>query len=124
MADYSNVDLVNIARHLEWVFALNYPSENFATSRNAGPERDMLSRLILGKDDPQDVAFFRHERTEANLCKPYRNVDAEIARRIQEEAHLQVLREQQTTSRDLYHPDVVKSYPDLFNNSFFNRPVD
>ncbi len=119
LAEYSKIDLVYITSHLRWVFALNYPGENFITSRNAGPERDMLARLILGKDDPQDIAFFRHERAEANFCKPYYNVDSDIARRVQEDAHLRVLRDQQTTSRDLYHPDVIKNYPDLFNKSFF-----
>ncbi|WP_295629300.1 hypothetical protein [uncultured Nitrosomonas sp.] len=79
----------------------------------------MLTRLILGKDDPQDIAFFRHERAEANYCKSYYDIDSEIARRVQEEVHLKVLRDQQTTSRDLYHPDVIKNYPDLFNKSFF-----
>ena len=89
------------------------------SARNAGPERDMLARLMLGKDTPQDVAFFRHERAEAALCKPYRNVDPDVARRAQEDAHSQVLRDQKTTSRDLYNPNVVKNYPDLFNSSFF-----
>lgn len=102
LAEYSKIDLINITSHLKWVFALSYPGENFITPRNAGSERDMLARLILGKDVPQDIVFFRHESAEANFCKPYYNADPDIARHVQEDAHLKVLRNQQITSRDLY----------------------
>ena len=120
LADYSKAALLEINRHLRWVFQLNYPGENFEDSRNAGPERDMYRRLMMGKDDPEDVGFYRHEEREAYLCRPVRELgsDPDIARRVQADAHSQTLREHRNSSRDLYHPSVVGKYPELFNRSF------
>lgn len=93
----------NCLRESHYTFSKlnNHKSQNIALI----PENSIES-------DPFDCA-------EAKYCKPYYNVDSDIARRIQEDAHFKVLRDQQTTSRNLYHPDVIKNYPDLFNKSFF-----
>ncbi|MBU2407945.1 MAG: RHS repeat-associated core domain-containing protein, partial [Gammaproteobacteria bacterium] len=103
LAEYSG--LPQIEGHLRWLAGIQ--GADFDKDPFDAPNREMLSRLRRGEESPWDIAFYRHEMAEANLCKPARRLPIEEALRVQKQSHESVMRDQQNRERDLYHPDVV-----------------
>jgi hypothetical protein len=77
-------------------------------------EKAMLDRLKNGYDDPEDVYFFLHEMQEAQMCEKARDLPDDEYLKAQKQAHDSILKYQNLTSDDLYHPTVKAKYPDYF----------
>jgi hypothetical protein len=73
-----------------------------------------LGRLRAGKDSPWDLGFYHHEKSEAEICRPYLGMSNKEYLERQEKAHRETERNQQDTWRQRYHPDVISRYPELF----------
>jgi len=99
----------SIYRHLERLAQAQ--GDNFHTDRYYERERAMLERLKIGYGDDEDVAFYHHEKAEANMCESAHNSSDEEYLDAQSLAHERVLINQGNTSRDLYHKTVNKKYP-------------
>jgi RHS repeat-associated protein len=91
--------------HLRWLSGIQ--GADFDKDPFDAPNREMLDRLRRGEESPWDVAFYRHEMAEADLCRPARKLPLEDALKMQKRSHEQVLRNQKNREKDLYHPDVV-----------------
>ncbi|MGF6348361.1 RHS repeat-associated protein [Variovorax sp. W2I14] len=103
LAEY--LGLPTVEGHLRWLSGIQ--GADFDKDPFDAPNREMLDRLRRGEESPWDVAFYRHEMAEADLCRPARKLPLEDALKIQKQSHEQVLRNQQNREKDLYHPDVV-----------------
>jgi RHS repeat-associated protein len=112
LADYLGVG--NIVSHLNWL--ANLQGDNFWTSSNFRPERQMIERLRKGEETPWDVSFYHHEANEANMCKPFRNLPRDEALKKQLEVHNYLERIQGGTMFDRYHPSIILSNPTQFPN--------
>jgi hypothetical protein len=71
----------------------------------------MIERLRAGFTDPQDLNFYEHETIESNFVNNGLGV---------RDAHLQTLQQQGIPyepgyESQLYHPTVIRQYPDFFN---------
>jgi hypothetical protein len=88
--------------------------DNFWTSPDFRPERQVIERLRRGEETPWDVSFYHHEANEANMCMAYRNLPRDEALKKQLEVHRYLEKIQQGTVFDRYHPDVIKNNPTLF----------
>ncbi|MCL6581746.1 MAG: hypothetical protein K6U08_09070, partial [Firmicutes bacterium] len=68
-------------------------------------ERAMLERLRSGRAATQDVEFYLHELKESSSLR--RTGDLR-------KAHQEALGWRGVTEKDLFHPDVIQRYPELF----------
>jgi RHS repeat-associated protein len=91
--------------HLRWLSGIQ--GADFDKDPFDAPNREMSDRLRRGEESPWDVAFYRHEIAEADLCRPTRKLPLEDALKAQKRSREQVLRNQKDRERGLYHPDVV-----------------
>lgn len=66
------------------------------------------------QSDPIGIGFYYHEKTEADMCRPYLNGPSDVYLRKQSEAHRQVEDNQRNTQWDRYHPDVIRRFSDQF----------
>ena len=103
LAEYLGIPAIEA--HLRWLAGLQ--GADFDTDPFDAPNREMLARLRRGEESPWDVAFYRHEMAEAELCRPARRLPLEEALTVQKRSHEKVLRDHQNREKDLYHPDVV-----------------
>ncbi|KQW56486.1 RHS repeat-associated core domain-containing protein [Variovorax sp. Root411] len=103
LAEYLGLPVIE--GHLRWLSGIQ--GADFDKDPFDAPNREMLDRLRRGEESPWDVAFYRHEMAEADLCRPARKLPLEDALKVQKQSHEQVLRNQQNREKDLYHPDVV-----------------
>ncbi|MEM0955790.1 MAG: RHS repeat-associated core domain-containing protein, partial [Pseudomonadota bacterium] len=88
---------------------------DFDSDPGAAPERAMIERLRRGHEDPEDIAFYLHERAEAKACENLQSASDELYMRVQGEAHNRILREQGVDDVfDLYHPIVRQRYREAF----------
>jgi RHS repeat-associated protein len=117
LADY--LGLPTIGGHLRWLATMQ--GDSFLRSPFWAAEREMMRRLQRGEETDSDIAFYRHEMAEAELCKPSLTLAPEEALRKQQQAHEEVLRNQGNSEMDLYHPDVVRKYPELFPPKWLRR---
>jgi hypothetical protein len=78
----------------------------------------MLIRVMLGYGDRFTLAFFHHEAREAMLLRDAWGLSSDEYIAAQQRAHKQTMSEQQNSQTDLYHPSVVRSYPDQFNKAY------
>ena len=76
------------------------------------PNAAMIQRLVEGKWDAADRSFYRHEIHESHLRQ--RGMS-------QREAHEATLREFGEMQMDLYHPNVIQTYPQYFSEPYFAR---
>jgi RHS repeat-associated protein len=102
---YGNIP--EIDAHLRWLARIQ--GDNFDKDDHWMENRLMLTRLELGRDSPQDLAFAMHEAAEAHQCEAIRQqneaglISNEAALGAQSRIHDQVLQQQGNTSADLYH---------------------
>lgn len=68
-------------------------------------ERAMLARLRSGSTTRQDIEFYLHELIEAAKFRRMGDL---------KKAHQEALQFRGVTERDLFHPDVIRQYPELF----------
>jgi RHS repeat-associated protein len=110
LADYPNLN--RIRRHLERIAELQ--GDSFGTDYWYAPEREMLKRLYRGEDSNWDVAFWRHEEAEAKMCAPFWELTDVEYFKAQQKFHEEIIRTQNNTQFDRYHPLIIKKYRDLF----------
>jgi hypothetical protein len=110
LANYVGVN--EIEAHLEHIARAQ--GDDFWTNPNYAPERDMLSRIKRGEETPWDIAWYHHEKAEADACKPYRKRPYADFRRKQREVHDFLEQRQGTNSAERYHPNVISRYPQFF----------
>jgi hypothetical protein len=96
--------LARVESHLDAVLK----HEDLPASFQAG-ERGMLERLRQGNLERQDVEFYMHELKESATFRTTGDLGA---------AHQRALQWRGATERDLFHPDVIKQHPELFNSSW------
>ena len=89
-----------IEQHLDAILEL----QDLPNLLQAG-ERAILARLRTGNTTKYDLEFYLHELIEAAKFK--RTGDPK-------QAHEQALKFRKVTERDLFHPDVISQYPELF----------
>jgi len=80
------------------------------------PNLMMLDRLQIALDNNQkisgaDASFYFHELREAELMKSGLSYH---------QAHQQSLQEYEVSPFSVYHPDVIRAYPDEFNQNWKN----
>lgn len=114
LAEY--IGLPTIEGHLRWLAGMQ--GADFDKDPFDAPNREMLSRLKRGEESQWDIAFYRHEMAEADLCKPARGLPLEEALRMQKQSHESVMRNQRNRERDLYHPDVVYRNRSVFGKDW------
>jgi RHS repeat-associated protein len=91
--------------------------ENHLATFGSVPENTaMVNRLraALTKGEAitgADASFYLHEATEATLVS--RGVE-------QTDAHLMAFAKYDVSPFSVYHPDVIKSFPELFNSNWFS----
>ncbi|NJK65059.1 MAG: hypothetical protein HC921_22215 [Synechococcaceae cyanobacterium SM2_3_1] len=84
-------------------------------------ERAMLERLRMGQRTSFDVEFYYHEILEADyfVCFDVLNQsDLEYNDAVQR-AHLSALQQRGASGGDLFHPEVIQRFPDIFSS--FNQ---
>jgi hypothetical protein len=96
--------LARVESHLDAVLK----HEDLPISFQAG-ERGMLERLRQGNLERQDVEFYMHELKESATFRSTGDLGA---------AHQRAIQWRGVTERDLFHPDVIKQHPELFNSSW------
>jgi RHS repeat-associated protein len=110
LLDYVGID--DIIDHLEYLARVQ--GDDFWKDEWYGPERSMLDRLRRGFDTPWDVAFYHHEKAEANRCKEWRHLAPNAYLSMQRQIHDLLEQSQGSTWWDRYHPDVQRRFPDQF----------
>ena len=110
LAEYLGIG--NIVSHLSWLASLQ--GDNFWTSPNFRPERQMIERLRCGKDTPWDVSFYHHEINEAKMCIQFRKLLPNEALRRTQEIHKYLEKVQESTVFDRYHPEIIRNNPSQF----------
>lgn len=83
----------------------------------------MLDRLRAGKATSFDVAFYHHEKAEADLMIKHRALTGTVALEVQSMTHRRVEALQGTSPHQRYHPDVVRRYPSQFGEEFVRRQI-
>ncbi|PZQ74752.1 MAG: hypothetical protein DI563_11455 [Variovorax paradoxus] len=114
LAEY--LGLGTIESHLRWLAGLQ--GADFDTDPFDAANTDMLARLRRGEESEWDIAFYRHEMAEAEMCRPARKMPANEAVRWQTDAHKRVLQNQKNREKDLYHPDVVFKNKEFFGKNW------
>jgi RHS repeat-associated protein len=84
-------------------------------------ERAMVARLALGFGSSYDYNFLHHEVAEAQRTAELMAAGMDLLT-AQNTAHSQVLSEAGVKETDLYHPKVVATFPEVFNESFPGFP--
>jgi hypothetical protein len=92
--------LDRIEQHLDAIIEL----QDLPILLQAG-ERAMLARLRTGNTTKYDIEFYLHELIEAAKFKQTGDL---------KQAHEQALKFRKVTERDLFHPDVIAQYSELF----------
>ncbi len=115
------LDTSRIRRHLIWLARIQ--GDDFFKDKSSRGERQMLERLMKGETTKYDLEFLFHETIEAEMCEAARNLPdtpegRNEALRMQAEAHRNALERRNVTERDLFHPDVIRSNPDIFGPFF------
>jgi hypothetical protein len=81
----------------------------------------MVARLALGFGSSYDYNFLHHEVAEAQRTAELMAAGMDLLT-AQNTAHSQVLSEAGVKETDLYHPKVVATFPEVFNESFPGFP--
>jgi hypothetical protein len=74
-------------------------------------ERAMLNRLRSGYTTEQDIEFYVHELIESAIFRRTGNL---------KQAHQNAIRLRRIGERQLFHPDVIFQYPELFPYNWRN----
>ena len=72
-------------------------------------ERSMLKRLQSGMTSPRDIEFYMHELKESARFRATGSLM---------DAHNAALQWRGVTSKDLFHPDVISKYPEIFGKGW------
>lgn len=108
--------IVRIAGALERLATAQ--GEDFWTSDDMRPERQMLARVIAGSSDPYTLGWFMHEDKEATLLQSAGGLTDQQYLVAQQQAHSEALRIQGLTQQQLYAPSVVRQNSMLFGPSY------
>ena len=108
LLDYFGVGAIQ--EHLE--ILARRQGDDLHRSGHLAAERAMLDRIKAGKDTLYDIAWYHHEKAEADLCRQYQNRSDFLVRQQQIHDHLESV--QGNTMWQRYHPDVIRAHPELF----------
>ena len=92
--------LNRVVNHLDDVFK----REGLETWEQLG-ERGMVERLRQGMGSKHDIEFYMHELKESAILKRTNDL---------RKAHQDALKWRNVVEKDLFHPDVINKYPEIF----------
>jgi RHS repeat-associated protein len=98
--------LARVEAHLDDVLKDQFPEFSRADQlKFQAGERGMLERLRSGSATPQDIEFYLHELKESARFRATGDLMS---------SHNSALEWRGVTSKDLFHPDVIRANPDIF----------